>query len=120
MSRMDARIYFNRCKLYFINCFRIYKISFKRKFCIGRVALFPSYETFLGIITTMMIQYAKFIKIGMETSWRLPIGSLNYIETSTLWRQEHNGFSHQNPSFINNLINMKCDYPILVYSFLFN
>ncbi|CAG8505806.1 3323_t:CDS:10 [Funneliformis mosseae] len=76
----------------------------------GRVGLFPSYETFLGIITTMMIQYAKFIKIGMETAWRLPIGSLNYIETSTLWRQEHNGFSHQNPSFLNNLINMKYAY----------
>ncbi|CAB4487870.1 phosphoketolase [Rhizophagus irregularis] len=76
----------------------------------GRVALFPSYETFLGIIITMMIQYAKFIKLGMETSWRLPIGSFNYIETSTLWRQEHNGFSHQNPSFINNLINMKYEH----------
>ncbi|KAK9727853.1 hypothetical protein K7432_001525 [Basidiobolus ranarum] len=73
----------------------------------GRVSLFPSYETFLGIITTMMVQYAKFVKIAKETPWREPIGSLNYIETSTLWRQEHNGFSHQNPGFINSLISLK-------------
>ncbi|ORX75350.1 putative D-xylulose 5-phosphate/D-fructose 6-phosphate phosphoketolase [Basidiobolus meristosporus CBS 931.73] len=73
----------------------------------GRVSLFPSYETFLGIITTMMVQYAKFVKMAKETPWREPIGSLNYIETSTLWRQEHNGFSHQNPGFINSLISLK-------------
>ena len=118
MSRMDARIYFNRYELYLVNWFSIYDL-FLQKICIGRTALFPSYETFLGIITTMMIQYAKFIKIGMETPWRLPIGSLNYIETSTLWRQEHNGFSHQNPSFINNLINMKCNYPSILFKHFF-
>ncbi|CAG8554391.1 1895_t:CDS:10 [Ambispora gerdemannii] len=80
----------------------------------GRVSLFPSYETFLGIITTMMIQYAKFVKMGMATSWQQPHGSINYIETSTLWRQEHNGFSHQNPGFLNNLLNMKA-YLVRVY-----
>jgi len=73
----------------------------------GRSGLFPSYEAFLGIITTMMVQYAKFVKIAMSVPWRHPIPSLNYIESSTLWRQEHNGFSHQNPGFINSLINMK-------------
>lgn len=73
----------------------------------GRVGLFPSYEAFLGIITTMMIQYSKFVKLAMETQWRWPISSINYVETSTVWRQEHNGFSHQNPAFINNLVNMK-------------
>lgn len=73
----------------------------------GRHALFPSYEAFLGIITTMMDQYAKFIKVSGETSWRLPVPSLNYLATSTLWRQEHNGFSHQNPGFINTLLNKK-------------
>jgi len=73
----------------------------------GRTALFPSYEAFLGIITTMMIQYAKFVKMGMLTNWRLPVASFNYVETSTLWRQEHNGFSHQNPGFINSLLNLK-------------
>jgi len=73
----------------------------------GRFSLFPSYETFLGIITTMMIQYAKFIKVAKETAFRTQVPSLNYLETSTLWRQEHNGFSHQDPMFINNLLNMK-------------
>ncbi|KAF2002390.1 D-xylulose 5-phosphate/D-fructose 6-phosphate phosphoketolase [Amniculicola lignicola CBS 123094] len=73
----------------------------------GRTALFPSYESFLGIVHTMMVQYAKFGKMAQETSWRKPIGSLNYIETSTWTRQEHNGFSHQNPSFIGAVLNLK-------------
>jgi len=73
----------------------------------GRFGLFPSYESFLGIVTTMMVQFAKFMKTSKEVPWRNPIPSFNYIETSTLWRQEHNGFSHQNPGFINTLINMK-------------
>ncbi|KAI9323652.1 putative phosphoketolase [Dichotomocladium elegans] len=73
----------------------------------GRTGLFPSYEAFLGIVTTMVIQYAKFLKLGQETLWKRPVPSLNYIESSTLWRQEHNGFSHQNPAFLNNLMNLK-------------
>lgn len=73
----------------------------------GRYALFPSYEAFLGIMATMVDQYAKFIKMSKDFSWRLPVPSLNYLATSTLWRQEHNGFSHQNPSFLNILLNKK-------------
>jgi len=73
----------------------------------GRYGLFPSYEAFLGIIATMVDQYAKFIKMSKDFPWRLPVPSLNYIATSTLWRQEHNGFSHQNPSFVNTLLNKK-------------
>ncbi|KAF9533738.1 phosphoketolase [Crepidotus variabilis] len=73
----------------------------------GRTGLFPSYEAFLGIIQTMMVQYSKFAKMGSETNWRQPVGSLNYIETSTWTRQEHNGFSHQNPSFIGAVLNLK-------------
>jgi len=73
----------------------------------GRTGIFPSYESFLGIVGTMMVQYAKFSKMGQETSWRQPIASLNYIETSTWTRQEHNGFSHQNPSFISLVLNLK-------------
>jgi len=73
----------------------------------GRTGLFPSYEAFLGIVHTMMVQYAKFIKVATETSWRQPCGSLNYIETSTWTRQEHNGFSHQNPSFIGSVLKLK-------------
>lgn len=75
----------------------------------GRYGLFPSYEAFLGIVATMVDQYAKFIKMSKEFPWRLPVPSLTYIATSTLWRQEHNGFSHQNPSFLNILLNKKGD-----------
>jgi len=75
----------------------------------GRHGLFPSYEAFLPIIATMMDQYAKFLKMSGEYSWRLPVSSLNYLQTSTLWRQEHNGFSHQNPGFINTVLNKKSD-----------
>ncbi|KAF5366987.1 hypothetical protein D9758_003947 [Tetrapyrgos nigripes] len=73
----------------------------------GRVGLFPSYEAFLGIVHTMMVQYAKFAKMASETSWRKDVGSINYVETSTWTRQEHNGFSHQNPSFIGAVLNLK-------------
>lgn len=75
----------------------------------GRYGLFPTYEAFLGIITTMVDQFAKFMKVSREIPWRTPVPSLNYLETSTLWRQEHNGFSHQNPGFINTLLNKKGD-----------
>ncbi|KAK9458686.1 XFP N-terminal domain-containing protein [Lipomyces oligophaga] len=75
----------------------------------GRVGIFPSYESFLGIIATMMVQYAKFMKMAKETKWRKDIGSLNYIETSTWTRQEHNGFSHQNPAFIGTVIKIKSE-----------
>ncbi|KAF4613835.1 hypothetical protein D9613_007622 [Agrocybe pediades] len=76
----------------------------------GRTGLFPSYEAFLGIIHTMMVQYSKFSKMAVETTWRQPCGSLNYIETSTWTRQEHNGFSHQNPSFIGAVLNLKARF----------
>ncbi|KAL6303739.1 phosphoketolase [Sparassis latifolia] len=73
----------------------------------GRTGLFPSYEAFLGIVHTMMVQYSKFVKIAHETTWRQPVGSFNYLETSTWTRQEHNGFSHQNPSFIGAVLDLK-------------
>jgi len=73
----------------------------------GRTGLFPSCESFLGIIHTMMVQYSKFNKMARETTWRKDISSINYIETSTWTRQEHNGFSHQNPSFIGAVLNLK-------------
>ncbi|KAF8685499.1 Phosphoketolase [Rhizoctonia solani] len=72
----------------------------------GRTGLFPSYEAFIGIVTTMVEQFAKFQKMALDTKWRGDIPSLNYIETSTLWRQEHNGYSHQNPSFIGQLLTL--------------
>ncbi|EEB93332.1 hypothetical protein MPER_08024, partial [Moniliophthora perniciosa FA553] len=64
-------------------------------------------KAFLGIVHTMMVQYAKFAKMARETSWRQDVGSINYVETSTWTRQEHNGFSHQNPSFIGAVLNLK-------------
>ncbi|KAF8606930.1 phosphoketolase [Ceratobasidium sp. AG-I] len=72
----------------------------------GRTGLFPSYEAFIGIVATMVEQYAKFLKMARETKWRGDVSSLNYIETSTLWRQEHNGYSHQNPGFIGQLLTL--------------
>lgn len=73
----------------------------------GRTGIFPSYESFLGIIHTMMVQYSKFNKMARETTWRSDLSSINYVETSTWTRQEHNGFSHQNPSFIGAVLNLK-------------
>ena len=73
----------------------------------GRHGLFPSYEAFLSIIISMMDQFSKFLKMSQEIPWRLPVSSLNYLETSTLWRQEHNGFSHQSPGLINDILNRK-------------
>ncbi|KAL2194191.1 XFP N-terminal domain-containing protein [Corynascus similis CBS 632.67] len=73
----------------------------------GRTAIFPSYESFLGIVHTMMVQYSKFVKIAREVKWRGDLPSINYVETSTWARQEHNGFSHQNPSFIGAVLNIK-------------
>ncbi len=71
----------------------------------GRHALFPSYEAFVPIVDSMVSQYLKFIELSSECSWRPPVSGLNYILTSVCWRQDHNGFSHQNPGFINMLLN---------------
>ena len=73
----------------------------------GRYGLFPSYEAFLNIVVSMMDQFSKFLKMSLEFPWRPPVASLNYLETSTLWRQEHNGFSHQSPGLINDILNRK-------------
>ncbi|ORY89749.1 phosphoketolase [Leucosporidium creatinivorum] len=72
----------------------------------GRHGTLPSYEAFLGIVATMMVQYAKFNKMALETLWRGKTASLNYIETSTWTRQEHNGYSHQNPGFISSILQL--------------
>lgn len=70
----------------------------------GRHGVFPSYEAFVPIISSMADQYAKFLAIAREVKWRGDIASLNYILTSSGWRQEHNGFSHQNPGFIDDIL----------------
>lgn len=70
----------------------------------GRHSIFASYEAFVEVVSSMKDQYEKFIKVAKEFSWRGRIHSFNYILTSSGWRQEHNGFSHQNPSFIGKAI----------------
>lgn len=70
----------------------------------GRHALFASYEAFIQIVSSMADQYAKFLRLAIEIPWRGDISSFNYILTSSGWRQEHNGFSHQNPGFISNML----------------
>lgn len=70
----------------------------------GRHGVFASYEAFIQVVASMVDQYAKFLKIARETDFRGKIPSLNYILTSSGWRQDHNGFSHQNPSFIDGVL----------------
>jgi len=72
-----------------------------------RHGLFSCYEAFVPIVDGMMNQYAKFLKSSLEVPWRKPVSSLNYLLTSEAWRQDHNGFSHQGPGFINNLLTKK-------------
>ncbi|MCP2261840.1 xylulose-5-phosphate/fructose-6-phosphate phosphoketolase [Streptoalloteichus tenebrarius] len=73
----------------------------------GRHGLFPCYEAFVSIVDGMVNQYAKFLKMAGEVAWRAPVASLNYLLTSEGWRQEHNGYSHQGPGFINSMLNKK-------------
>lgn len=70
----------------------------------GRHGMFATYEAFAEIVASMVDQYAKFMKQAAHVLWRKPISSLNYLLTSVGWRQEHNGFSHQNPSFISSVL----------------
>ena len=70
----------------------------------GRHGIFASYEAFIQVIVSMMDQYAKFIKHAVDFEWRKTFPSLNYILTSPGWRQDHNGFSHQNPGFIDDVL----------------
>ena len=70
----------------------------------GRHAVFASYEAFIMIVASMVAQYSKFLHRARQINWRGPVGSLNYILTSSVWRQDHNGFSHQNPGFIDDVL----------------
>jgi len=75
----------------------------------GRHGFFSCYEAFIHIIDSMANQHAKWLKTTREIPWRKPIASLNYLLTSLVWRQDHNGFSHQDPGFIDHLLNKKAD-----------
>lgn len=70
----------------------------------GRHGMFATYEAFATIVSSMVDQYAKFLKQASRVAWRKPIASLNYILTSLGWRQEHNGYSHQNPGFVSSIL----------------
>ena len=75
----------------------------------GRHGLFSCYEAFIHIIDSMFNQHAKWLKVTRGIPWRRPIASLNYLLTSHVWRQDHNGFSHQDPGFIDHVVNKKAD-----------
>ena len=75
----------------------------------GRHGLFNSYEAFIHIVDSMFNQHAKWLKEARETPWRLPIASLNYLLSSHVWRQDHNGFSHQDPGFVDLVVNKKAE-----------
>jgi xylulose-5-phosphate/fructose-6-phosphate phosphoketolase len=75
----------------------------------GRHGLFDCYEAFIHIIDSMFNQHAKWLKVTREIPWRRPIASLNYLLSSHVWRQDHNGFSHQDPGFIDHVINKKAE-----------
>ncbi len=75
----------------------------------GRHGFFSCYEAFIHIVDSMVNQHAKWLKTTREIPWRRPIASLNYLLTSHVWRQDHNGFSHQDPGFIDHLVNKKAD-----------
>ncbi len=75
----------------------------------GRHGFFSCYEAFVHIIDSMFNQHAKWLKVTLGIPWRAPIASLNYLLTSHVWRQDHNGFSHQDPGFIDHVVNKKAD-----------
>ncbi len=81
----------------------------------GRHGMFITYEAFAGIISTMVDQYAKFLKQSMSIKWRKPLGSPVYIMTSVGWRQDHNGYSHQNPSFVSNVLEKHGEFCQIYY-----
>ncbi|MFF0153960.1 phosphoketolase [Micromonospora sp. NPDC005203] len=75
----------------------------------GRHGVFTSYEAFIHIVDSMLNQHAKWLKVTRAIPWRQPIASLNYLLSSHVWRQDHNGFSHQDPGFIDHVVNKKAE-----------
>ncbi len=75
----------------------------------GRHGFFSCYEAFIHIIDSMFNQHAKWLKVTRDIPWRRPIASLNYLLTSHVWRQDHNGFTHQDPGFIDHVVNKKAE-----------
>src|SRR5262245_21646038 len=73
----------------------------------GGHGLFSTYEAFVHVVDSMFNQHAKWLKVTRDLPWRSPIASLNYLLSSHVWRQDHNGFSHQDPGFIDHAVNKK-------------
>jgi xylulose-5-phosphate/fructose-6-phosphate phosphoketolase len=76
----------------------------------GRHGVFASYEGFVPIVDSMVAQYAKWLKMARETPWRKPLSALNFLLTSHVWRQEHNGYSHQGPGFVNTVLSKRPEF----------
>ena len=83
----------------------------------GRHGLFNSYEAFIHIIDSMFNQHAKWLKVSSQIPWRRPVASLNYLLSSHVWRQDHNGFSHQDPGFIDHVVNKSADVVRVYFPF---
>ena len=81
----------------------------RRYLLTGRHGFFSCYEAFIHIIDSMFNQHAKWLKVCNHIPWRRPIASLNYLLSSHVWRQDHNGFSHQDPGFIDHVVNKKAE-----------
>ena len=75
----------------------------------GRHGLFNCYEAFIHIVDSMFNQHAKWLKVTSHLPWRRKIASLNYLLASHVWRQDHNGFTHQDPGFIDHVVNKKAE-----------
>ena len=75
----------------------------------GRHGMFNCYEAFIHIVDSMFNQHAKWLKVSRDIPWRRPVASLNYLLSSLVWRQDHNGFSHQDPGFIDHVVNKKAE-----------
>ena len=75
----------------------------------GRHGFFASYEAFIRVVDSMAAQHAKWLKVCNQLTWRRPIASLNFILTSNVWQQDHNGFTHQDPGFLDHIANKKAD-----------
>ena len=75
----------------------------------GRHGFFASYEAFIRIVDSMAAQHAKWLKVCNQLSWRRPVASMNYILSSNVWQQDHNGFTHQDPGFLDHIANKKAD-----------
>ncbi len=75
----------------------------------GRHGVFNCYEAFVHVVDSMFNQHTKWLKTTYQIPWRRPIASLNFLLSSRVWRQDHNGFSHQDPGFIDHVVNMKAE-----------